>query len=46
MARFSERMVTEVVQQFWAAMARGEFITGAAAEAGTYRMKGTQVAAS
>jgi len=26
-------MVTEVVQQFWAAMARGEFITGAAAEA-------------
>ena len=40
MARFSERMVTEVVQQFWAAMARGEFITGAAEEAGTYRMKG------
>ena len=40
MAQFSERMVTEVVQHFWAAMARGEFITGAAAEAGTYRMKG------
>jgi IS30 family transposase len=35
MARFSERMVTEVVQQFWAAMARGEFIT----DAGTYRVK-------
>ena len=37
MARFSDRMVTEVVQTFWAAMARGEFITDAAAEAGTYR---------
>jgi hypothetical protein len=34
MAQFSGRMVTEVVQQFWAAMARGEFITDAAAEAG------------
>jgi IS30 family transposase len=42
MARFSERMVTEVVQKFWAAMARGEFITGAAAEAGTYRVKGAR----
>ena len=42
MAQFSERMVTEVVQQFWAAMARGEFITGAAAEAGTYRVKGAR----
>jgi transposase, IS30 family len=40
MAPFSERMVTEVVQRFWAAMARGEFITDAAAEAGTYRVKG------
>jgi IS30 family transposase len=35
-------MVTEVVQQFWAAMARGEFVTGAAAEAGTYRVKGAR----
>jgi IS30 family transposase len=42
MARFSERMVPEVVQRFWAAMARGEFITDAAAEAGTYRKKGTR----
>src|ERR1700753_1389173 len=42
MARFSERMVTEVVQQFWAAMARGEFITDAAAQAGTYRVKGAR----
>jgi IS30 family transposase len=42
MAQFSERMVTEVVQTFWAAMARGEFITDAAAEAGTYRVKGAR----
>jgi IS30 family transposase len=42
MAQFSERMVTEVVQQFWAAMARGEFITDAAAQAGTYRVKGAR----
>ena len=40
MAQFSDRMVTEVVQVFWAAMARGEFITDAAAEVGTYRVKG------
>jgi|GEM_PF-2848397 len=33
-------MVAEVFQTFWGAMARGEFITGAAAEAGTYRAKG------
>ncbi len=42
MTRFSERMVPEVVQRFWAAMARGEFITDAAAEAGTYRKQGTR----
>src|SRR5450755_67078 len=42
MARFSDRMVPEVVQGFWAAMARGEFVTVAAAEAGTYREKGTR----
>jgi transposase, IS30 family len=42
MARFSEAMVAEVVQRFWAAMARGEFITDAAAEAGTYRKKGAR----
>jgi hypothetical protein len=35
MARFSDRMVPEVVQVFWAAMARAEFVTAAAAEAGT-----------
>jgi IS30 family transposase len=38
--RFTDRMVPEVFQTFWAAMARGEFITDAAAEAGTYRRKG------
>ena len=42
MAQFSQRMVTEVVQKFWAAIARGEFITDAAAEAGTYRVKGAR----
>ncbi len=46
MARFSDRMVTEVVQTFWAAMQRGEFITDAAAEAGTYRKKGARWLAS
>ena len=40
MAQFSDRMVPEVVQVFWAAMARGEFITAAAAEVGTDREKG------
>ena len=40
MERFSDRMVPEVTQVFWAAMARGEFITTAAAEVGTYREKG------
>jgi transposase, IS30 family len=40
MAQFSDRMVSEIVQVFWAATARGEFITTAAAEVGTYREKG------
>jgi transposase, IS30 family len=35
-------MLPEVVQTFWAALQRGEFITDAAAEAGTYRKKGTR----
>ena len=42
MVKFNERMVTDVVQTFWAAMQRGEFITDAAAEAGTYRKKGAR----
>ena len=40
--RFSDCMVPEIYQAFWAAMARGEFITDAAAEAGTYRKKRTR----
>src|SRR4029453_6025830 len=40
--RFSYRMVPEVYQLFWAAMARGEFITDAAVEAGTYRKEGAR----
>jgi len=35
-------MVTDAVQRFWAAMARGEFITDAALEAGTYRKMGAR----
>ena len=42
MARFSDRMVPEVERAFWAEMARGGFVTVAAAEAGTYREKGTR----
>ena len=42
MVRFSDRMVPGMVQVFWAAMARGEFVTAAAAEAGTYQEKGTR----
>jgi transposase, IS30 family len=40
MARFNERMRPEVVQPFWAALQAGEFITDAAAQAGTYREMG------
>jgi len=39
---FTWRMVPEVIQPFWAALQRGEFITGAAEGAGTYRKKGTR----
>ena len=42
MARFTDRMVPEQVQPFWAALQRGEFINDAAAEVGTYRKKGTR----
>lgn len=42
MARFTYRMVPEVVQPFWAALQRGETITDAAAEIGTYRKKGAR----
>lgn len=42
MTVFSERMVAETVQTFWAALQRGEFITDAAEMAGTYRKKGAR----
>jgi IS30 family transposase len=40
--RFSMRMVAEVHQLFWEAMARGDFITDAAVAAGTYRKQGAR----
>jgi transposase, IS30 family len=42
MARFVNAQVPEVVQPFWAALQAGEFITDAAAQAGTYRKQGTR----
>lgn len=43
MAVFTESMINERVQAFWAALQRGEFITdAAAAEAGTFRKKGAR----
>src|SRR6476659_7232626 len=41
-ARFFTHMVGEVVQVFWTALQGGEFITDAAAAAGTYRKQGTR----
>ena len=44
---FSSRMISEVVQPFWAAIQRGEFITEAAESVGTYReMGGRWIAAA
>jgi transposase, IS30 family len=40
MVMFSERMRPEVIQPFWDALVRGEFITQAAESVGTYRVKG------
>ncbi len=42
MTRFTDHMVPERVQPFWAALQRDEFINDAALEAGTYRKKGTR----
>jgi transposase, IS30 family len=42
MARFINAQVPEVVQPFWAALQRGEFIADAAVAAGTYRKQGTR----
>jgi IS30 family transposase len=41
-ARFFTHMVSEIVQVFWAAVQSGEFISDAAAAAGTYRKQGTR----
>ena len=38
----TDKMVPEVYQVFWAGLQRGEFITDAAAAAGTYRKQGTR----
>src|SRR5688572_33386032 len=42
MARFVNGQVPEVVQPFWAALQRGEFIADAAVQVGTYRKQGTR----
>ena len=42
MVRFSNAQVAGAIQPFWAALQRGEFISDAAAEAGTYRKQGTR----
>ena len=41
-ARFLNHMMVDDVQVFWAALQHGEFITDAAAAAGTYRKQGTR----
>jgi len=45
MAVLQPWMVPEVNQGFWAALARGEFLTDAAAVAGTHRWRGLKVGA-
>jgi hypothetical protein len=42
MARFSNQMISENMQVFWAALQAGEFIADAAPRAGTYRKQGTR----
>ena len=42
MARFVNAQVPEVVQPFWAALQRGEFIADAAVAVGTYRKQGAR----
>jgi len=37
---FSERMLPETMNTFWGALERGETVTDAAKEVGTYREKG------
>jgi transposase, IS30 family len=38
--RFSNQLVAELVQPFWAALQAGEFLTDAAGQAGTHRWRG------
>lgn len=38
--RFSNQLVAEAIQPFWAALQAGEFLTDAAAVAGTHRWRG------
>jgi hypothetical protein len=40
--RFSNTLVAELFQAFWAALRDGEFLTEAAASAGTHRWPGLQ----
>ncbi|MDQ3609871.1 MAG: IS30 family transposase [Actinomycetota bacterium] len=40
MVRFSNQLVAEAIQPFWAALQAGEFLTDAAAAAGTHRWRG------
>jgi transposase, IS30 family len=40
MVRFSNQLVAEAIQPFWAALQAGEFLTEAAALAGTHRHRG------
>ena len=42
MSQFTNRMDTETFQVFWAALQRGEFISGAAEQIGTYRKQGSR----
>jgi hypothetical protein len=42
MSQFTNRMDTATFQVFWAALQRGEFISGAAEQVGTYRKQGSR----
>jgi hypothetical protein len=40
MVRFSNKLVAELIQPFWASLQAGEFLTDAAAVAQTHRHRG------
>jgi len=44
--RFSDQLVAELIQPFWAAWQAGEFMTDASAIAGTHRQRGLAWGAS